>query len=516
MRHTINTTVINSPTGIPGSTDGVMMMVIKGVATSTGTKPLVLDTAYLGNTLASFVSGLGITPDYDYVNNLSVYQAVNEFYGAAGDGAYLWLVVTATTNAFNTYVAGNTFQNLIRGTMTNDPTMRCKMIGLGFNPPTTTQSSSDFPAEVISTITALQATQVAMFPEGFSFSSILDGYNMSSTATASTIQSMATKAAPSVSLCITGSNPNGVSSIGAALGRFARISIGHGFGEVSDGGISLSTAYLTNGVSVPILGTTISQGTSLTAGHSYMVVNGPVTYNGLTYSVGSIFSVIAGTLSFSGTSTTVVDLTTTGTVTPGSTYYVLYGPITHNGVVYGTGQTFVAATGITSFTGGIISLYNSQDATKLYPADVNSLGDKQYMFIRTWFNQSGLYWNDGATCDLAVDPLSTQEFNRVANAMSADVKTFLTYNVMGKNLPIDPSTNAVALSFTKALQQDFETLYIDPLIQPVAPNNVGDISSASLTLSGTKVSANTVNWTYTLVINGTPITGSATGTVQFI
>lgn len=505
MRHTITTTIVNSPTGTEGSSDGVMMMVVKGVATST----LVLDTAYLCSK-ASDLDTLGITKDYDYVNGLSVYQQASEFYNEAGDGAYLWFVVTATSTAYNTYVAGTTFKNLIRGTMQADSTKRAKMIALGFAPPTVTQSASDFPAEVLSTLTALQATQVALFAEGFSFSCIIDGYNMSSTATASSIQSMATKNCPSVSLCITGSKPNGVASIGAALGRFARISIGHGFGTVDDGPVTVQNAYLTNGVAVPVLGATIAQGTNLIAGHQYMVVNGPVTYNGNSYSVGDIFTVITGTLGFTGTSTTVVDLTTTGTVVVGTTYMVLYGPITYNSVVYGTGAVFTAVTGQTTFTGGIVFAYNSQDITKLFAADINSLGDKQYMFLRTWFNQSGLYWNDGATCDLSTKPLSYQEFNRVGNALSADILTFITTNLMGKNVPVDVKTKKVALTFTSALQEDFSRTYIEPLIIS------GDISAGSLSLVGTPNGANTVNWTYTLTINGTPITGSVTGTVQFI
>jgi hypothetical protein len=394
--------------------------------------------------------------------------------------------------------------------------MRVKMVGICFNPPSTQQSAVDFPAEVTSTITALQLTQIALFPEGYSFSCIIDGENMSSTATPSTIQSVAVQNAPSISLCITGSQPNGVASVGAALGRFARITIGHGFGEVDDGPIAINKAFLTNGVAVPILGTTIAQGTNLTAGHSYMVVNGPVTYNGIIYSVGSIFTVVTGTLGFTGTSTTVVDLTTSGTVVVGHTYMVLYGPITYNSIVYGAGQTFTALTVQTTFTGGIVFEYLAKDVTKLFPADVNTLGDKQYMFLRTWFNQSGLYWNDGATCDLSTKPLSTQEFNRVANALSADLLDFLTVQLMGKNVPVDVKTKLVARTFTAAKEEDFNRLYLEPLMIAKAPNTVGDISGGSLSLVGTPNGANTVNWTYVLTINGTPITGSATGTVQFV
>jgi hypothetical protein len=508
MQHLINTTIINTPQGTPGTSDGVMMMFCKGVAVPGASIPLVLDTAYLCNSLASLAK-IGITPDYDYVNSLNVYQQASEFYAQSGDGAYLWLVVTATSTVFNTYVAGTTFHNLIAGTMSTDPAKRAKMIGLTFAPPTTQQSASDFPSEVLSTITALQVIQKSMFLEGFSWSAIVDGYNMSSTVTPSGIQTMANKACPSVSNCITGSKPNGTAAVGAALGRFSSITIGHGFGEVDDGSIDLTSAYLTNGVLVPILGATISQGTSIIVGHSYMVVNGPVTYNGIVYSIGSTFTCVSGVTSFSGTSTTIVDLTTPGTVVAGTTYYVWFGPITYNGVVYASGQTFTAVTGITTFTGGIISLFLGSDATKLMPIDVNALGQSQYMFIRKWFNQSGLYWNDGATCDVSNDPLATQEFNRVANALSANAMDFCTL-LMGKNVQKDPKTNLVSMAFTSVKQQDFTTTYIDPKIAS------GDISSGAFTLVGTPNGANVVNWTYTLTINGTPITGSVTGTVQFI
>jgi hypothetical protein len=507
MKHLISTTVINTPQGTAGSSDGVMMMFCKGVAVPGASTPLVLDTAYLCNSLSSLAK-IGITSDYDYVNSLSVYQQASEFYAEAGDGAYLWLVVTSTSTAYNTYVAGTTFHNLIAGTMTADPAKRAKMIGLTFAPPTTQQSAADFPSEVLSTITALQTTQKSMFLEGYSWSGLVDGYNMSSTVTPSGIQTMANKSAYSISNCITGSKPNGVASIGAALGRFAAITIGHGFGEVDDGAISLTSAFLTNGVLVPILGATIAVGTALTVGHSYMVVNGPVTYNGISYSVGSTFTVVTGVTAFTGTSTTVVDLTTTGAVVAGTTYYVWFGPITYNGVSYSTGTTFTAVTGVTTFTGGIISLFLGTDATKLMPADVNALGESQYMFIRKWFNQSGLYWNDGATCDASNDPLSTQEFNRVANALSADAMDFCTL-LMGKNVQIDSKTKLVSLAFTSAKEQDFVTKYIDPLVSSE------DISSGTFTLTGTPNGANVVNWDYVLTINGTPITGSVTGTVQF-
>ena len=510
MRHTITTTVVNTPTGTPGSSDGVMMLVCYGVAASTGTHALLTDWAYLGSKLDDFVTGLGITKDYDYVNGVSVFQQVNEFYqGGNNDGAYLWLVVTASSNAYATYVAGNTFKNLIRGTVQSDPAMRVKMVGLCYLPPSAQQSAADFPSDVTDTITALQATQAALFAEGFQFSCILDGKNLSSTATSSTLQSMSVKLAPSISLCLTGSQPNGVSSVGTALSRFSRITIGHGFGAVEDGASPLQRAFLTNGAYSPILGTTISQGTNLTAAHSYMVVAGPVTYNGNVYRIGDVFTVITGTLGFTGTSTTVVDLTTTGAVTTGHSYYVMAGPVTYNGVSYSVGQTFLAVAASATFTGGIVYDNFATDVTKLFGSDINNYGDKQYMFLRPWFGQSGLYWNDGATCDLSTKPLSTQEFNRVANRLSADVLSFLAL-LMGKAIPIDTKTGTAALTFTSAKQEDFFSQYINPLIISQ------DISGGDLSLTGVRNGVSTINWTYVLTINGNPITGSVTGQVKFV
>lgn len=508
MQHSITTTVVNTPTGTPGSTDGVMMLICQGVAATSGEIPLDLETAYLGSTLADFTDRLGVTKDYDYVNSVNVYKQVKEFYDEAGDGAYLWLVVTDDT-AYTTYVASTTFKNLVRGTIQSDPAMRAKMIGFTYPYPATTQSSTDFPSDVLSAIPVLQTTQEDLFAEGFQYSQILDGYRKSTTATSSTTQTMATKNAPSVSLCITSSKPDGIASVGAALGRFARITVGHGFGAVEDGAIAIQKAYLTNGARTDIHGTAINQGTNLTADHSYMVLKGPVTYNGTEYSFGETFTVITGTLGFTGTGTTVVDLTTTASVTAGHTYYVEAGPITYNSVDYATGELFTAVTGVTTFTGGVIFEAFATDVTSLYNSDLINYGAKQYMFLRYWFSQSGLFWNDGGTCNLATKPLSTQEFNRVANKASADVLAFLTL-LMGKSIPIDVKTGKAALTFTTAKQQDFFDTYLNPLIVSQ------DISGGSLTLEGTRNGVNTINWTYTLTINGNPITGSVTGQVKFV
>lgn len=198
--------------------------------------------------------------------------------------------------------------------------------------------------------------------------------------------------------------------------------------------------------------------------------------------------------------------TNTGTIIAGDKYLVLAGPIVSNSLTYTTGQVFTAST--TTFYGGIVSLINSTDVTKLFLTDYENLGDKQYLFHCPYYQLPGLYWNDGATCDQSIDPLSCIEFNRVANKEVANLLSFLAL-MKGMNVPIDTKTGLVSYSFTHAKEADFASAYIDPLVVS------NDISGGNLSLIGTPNGVNTVNWTYVLTINGEPITGNATGTVVF-
>lgn len=508
MRHTITTTVVNTPTGTPGSTDGVMMLVCTGAASTAGTTPLVVETPYLGSTLADFTDGLGITQDYDIINGSAAFKQINEYYdGGNNDGAKLWVVIT-TNATFASYVASDTFKNIIRATNASDPADRVKMIGICYAKPTATQSAADFPSDVISTITALQATQETLFQEGYMFSCIVDGKSLSSTATTSSIRTVASLLSPSVSLCITGSQPDGVSAVGAALGRFSRITVGHGFGAVIDGPSPLAEGYLTDGAYVLVSATDITSATALVSGDDYMVKVGPLTYDGVSYSFGEIFTAIS-TAAHGVSGKTAVKVTTTFVIDASSSYYVLAGPVTFNSVEYQTGETFTntSASPSTAY-GGIVIKNVATDVKTLLPSDYNNLGDKQYMFLRKWYDRPGIYWNDAATCDLATKPLSTQEFNRVANRLSADALNFCT-DLLGSAIPITPAGTA-SPTFTSIKNSDFFNTYLNPLILS------GDISNGEFSLTGTRNGLSTINWTYLLTINGNPITGSVTGEVKFV
>lgn len=461
MKHAISISVTNNSVGVAPSSDGVMMLFLKGVAVA---NTLNLDQAYLLTQLSD-ATALGITATYDSTHNTAVYQQINEFYTTAGSGALLWIVVTATANAYAAYVASATFANLVRATAQADPANRAKMIGMCYDVPQALQTATDFPVDVEATITALQTAQAQLFALGYQFSFIVDGYNMSSTVTPSTLGTVATLAAASGSLCISSTLGNGVSQVGMALGRFARIGIGHGFGAVADGPVPFSTAFLTNSISVPVTGV-------LVVGNIYTVYGGAITYNAALYAVGSTFTAVAGHTAFT---------TTTG------------------------GYVIDNATPINA-----LIVNNTAVLPGLSPADIDQLGQKQFLFVRPWFNHSGFYWNDGATCTDPTLQLATQEYNRVANAMAADALSFFI-DEMGKNLPLDAKTGAVDQGYLNAKQAQFYNEFIAPLT--VAAGS-GDITDGELIVTGPNFNA-TKTLNFTLNIVPTPILGNVKGTIQF-
>jgi hypothetical protein len=453
-QHIISTTIINTPSGTPASDNGVCALVCKAVTIST---TFVCDTWYL-LTKASDLATLGVTAATDLAGHVNVYKQVTDFYAQAGDGAKLWLCGMSLATAFKDYVATSTFKNGIRGTALTDPLNRVKMIGLCFETPLIGQLATDFPTTVTDILTPLQATQVALFAEGFPVSFIVDGYNMSSTITPTTLTTMATRSCPSISFCITGNDESGVSAVGLALGRLARITVGHGFGAVEDGPMNTNYAYLTNGINVDYLTTD-----TLVLGKVYTVVGGAITYNSVSKSVGD-------------TVTCVTDHYTFTTSAGGRLNY------------------HVAAT----------------DVSKMFVADINLLGTKQFMFLRTWFDKSGYYWNDGATCEVETKPLSTIEFNRVGNYLSSAALGFFI-NEMGKNLPLNKATGAVDDGYLKTKEAEFYHTYIAPL---TVADGSGDITDGSMVLTGPDFNE-TKTMYFAITIVPTPIMGNAIGTIEF-
>lgn len=448
--HKITITIPTSAVGVPVDNTGVMGAVIKGAAVSDG---LQLDTLYPLIQLSD-LEALGVDAAYDVTNSTAVHQQVEEFYAQAGEGALFWLQVTAKANAFASYVGSAAFYAYIEGTAGADPGKQVKIVGLCYDVPAAVQSSAAFPADVTATVTALQTVQKDLFSKGYCFSAIVDGYNMSSTVTPQTLPTQATNTAYAVSLCITGTLGNGVSAVGLCLGRFARISIGQGLGAVADGAINTSTAYLTNGILIPAGGTII-------VGQSYTVKGGTVLYNAVTYT---------------------------------------------------TGQTFVAVSGHTTFTTADTGyvLNGSTDITTLQQADIDALGDDQFLFITKVQSISGLFWNDGATCTATTSFFSSQEYMRVACQVAFNARAFFTL-LRGQGLPTDITTGALDPTFCVAKQQSFYQTYISPLTQAAGS---GDIVDGSITITGATYAADgQLNFVIQLIRK--TILGNVVGTVGF-
>jgi hypothetical protein len=152
-------------------------------------------------------------------------------------------------------------------------------------------------------------------------------------------------------------------------------------------------------------------------------------------------------------------------------------------------------------------LTNGVNVNSLTLANFSDLGTKQFVFARTWFNQSGYYWNDGATADLASNAFSVVEFNRIANKLTANALYFFTQEI-GSNLPVasDGSLDSV---YCVAKQGQFKSTYINPLI------NNGDISNATLTVTGATYSADKT-LRFKLKILASNALGNVTGTIEFV
>lgn len=434
--HKIRVTLVTQGAGIPVANTGVMGMVSQGVAVA---GKLVLDTCYTLTRKADMAT-LGIDAAYDSANGCALFQQLSEFYNQAGDGAQIWLQVCAKATAFTDYVQSIAYDTFIRQTAQADPARQAKIIGLCYAPPTAanTTSAGSFPDDVLNALTQAQIVQANHFILGFCYGVIVDGYNMKQGLTPATITTQATNSAYACSLCITGSKANGVSAVGAALAKYARISVGRGIGAVEDLALSITSSYLTDGVAF------YAGGAALVVGNSYLVIGGPVTYNAATYQVGQTILCVIGHTAF--------------TLPAGSAGYLSFG------------VTNVTPVGDPA-AGGVPAM--SQD-------DLDLLGDKQYFFITPVQGIQGLYWNDGATCTAETNFFCNMEYLRCACLLAYEARTFFTA-LRGLNLPSDVQTGALDTVFCRLKEKTFTTTYIDPLTNA---SGTGDITAATIAVSG--------------------------------
>lgn len=456
--HKIVITVITQAAGVVTDQTGIMGLVMQGVAVG---GQLVLDTPYSVNSLAG-LAAFGITPAYDLANNVAVYQQMSEFLIQAGDGAQLWFQVTATTNNYTNYLASINFSNFVKYTQQADVSAQAKIIGICYAPPVTVQSATDFPADVTGAQAAGQTVWANLFAQGYCFGLIIDGYNMKSSATASTLTTQATGTSYAVSLCITGTKGNGVSSVGLALAVYARLSIGNGIGTVA---LGVTTSFLTNGLAL------YAGGTALTVANVYLVVGGTVLYNGVTYTTGQQLTCLVGFTTFT---------------TPDTGYLVF-----NSTPLIGLGD---------ESNGGIVGMSNT---------DIDILGTKQFFFFGPVPGISGLFWNDGATCTATTTFFCMMEYMRVACYLAYNARAFLQAAARAAKLPVDPATGNLDATWIQTKQKTFTALYVDPITNA---SGSGDIAGATFTINGVGYGASG-QFTFAIVFVRNTINGPIVGTI---
>ena len=445
--HNVNITVLNNPLGVEPSADGVMGLVCHATAVST---TFALSTAYLLTKEADLTT-LGITE----ANNEALFQQVTEFYTQAGDGAKLWIYGVVDTTAYVTWLATEAFKDFVRGTYIADPLNGVKVMAVAYKVPTALQSSTDFPSDVTGAIPIFQTNIDELFNEGFHIVGIIDGSGMDSriwnTNGISTLGTRTADNAHSIGVCINSTLGNGISAVGLLMGKLARITVGTSIGKIADGAIESSTMFLTNGIK-------LDAGDTMVNTNVYTVRRAPVVYNSITYAVGENITCIASPVVF------------------------------------------------TTATNGYLT-FKSTPVQAITRADIDLLGDKQYLFTRTEFGHSGFYWNDGATCEAISKALSTIEFNRIVNKLSDNALAFWT-DEKGKNLPVT-SKGDVDNGYTGNKDQQFFTTYINPLILS------GDISNGKMTSTGVDFVTNR-KITFTLQILPAPALSNVVGTIEFV
>ena len=103
------------------------------------------------------------------------------------------------------------------------------------------------------------------------------------------------------------------------------------------------------------------------------------------------------------------------------------------------------------------------------------IGKKGYVFLRTRPMITGLFYNDGATCNLSTNALSKLEMIRVGNAVCDDAQAYLTL-FLNVNIPVE-SDGTILSSYKSTMQSDFFSRYLQPRL------NAGQASDIRVTFA---------------------------------
>lgn len=207
---------------------------------------LELNTPYMITSLSA-AEGLGITSEWAEGDGAKtmLYQHISEFYGAASTGTKLWIVLVQTTASINFSTASfyTALQPVIFKTISGSYKNRPRAIGF-------CQSKGTLPAPEYGdgvnnetdqeALKQIQTFLTNMFELGIRMVGVFDGAyikqgTFSSATEIAKLMDCSSMSYPSVAYCVTGSSPNGLSSVGRVLGVRASRSIAASIGNVALG-----------------------------------------------------------------------------------------------------------------------------------------------------------------------------------------------------------------------------------------------------------------------------------------
>ena len=131
-------------------------------------------------------------------------------------------------------------------------------------------------------------------------------------------------------------------------------------------------------------------------------------------------------------------------------------------------------TNVKNTTGSIV-YQSGTPVSQLNNAKNDIIGEKGYVFLRTRPMITGLFYNDGSTCNLSTNALSKLEMVRVGNAVCDDAQQFLTL-YLNVNIPVE-SDGTILASYKSSMSSDFYSRYIQPRL------NAGQASDIRVTFS---------------------------------
>lgn len=232
----VNINIVGGGLGrIVARPDGVAGLVLSGVAVAS---TLDLNTAYRVYSLKQ-AEDLGLDAAYDLTNTTRAWSHIRDFYEQAGEGAELWIMVTANTETLTQNVARATALSQASGGnlrllgITRSP-------GAGYTPTIANGWDDDCDNAIAAAKTLAGTLSAAYTPLSF----LIEGRHIGA-AYASLVDQRASSAGARYVSPVIGDYESGDGAyVGLVLGRLAAVPVQRSIGRVRDGNMNKGKAYI--------------------------------------------------------------------------------------------------------------------------------------------------------------------------------------------------------------------------------------------------------------------------------